>query len=164
MVDSTGLQTPKTLEVSAGSVNASRPVAETSRTDFWDQVRELIQRVRSENPSHISVEVRLQDGATVGIELRMRPSGLEASFRSESPALLRGLESQWAGFLASEGPGLQIASAAFENRSGLGNFSDSGRNGRELREQMEDNAANAALSGRRDGKPDGRNRGSGSRS
>jgi hypothetical protein len=124
-----------------------------SQSEFWDQIREMVQRVRSQNPSHLSVEVRLQDGATVGIELRMRPTGLEASFRSESPALLRGLEAQWAGFLANDAPNLQISHAAFENRSSFGSFSDSGRSGRELREQMEDAASNAALSGKRsDGK------------
>lgn len=128
----------------------ARPAAvEMNRAEFWDQVREMVQRVRSENPSHLAVEVRLPDGSAVGIELRMRPTGLEASFRSESPALLRGLESQWAAFLAKDAPSLQIANAAFENRSSLGNFGDSGRNGRELREQMEDNAANAALADRR---------------
>ena len=135
----------------------ARPAAvEMSRTEFWDQVRDMVQRVRSQNPSHLAVEVRMQDGATVGIELRMRPTGLEASFRSESPALLRGLESQWAGFLAKDAPSLQIASAAFENRSSLGNFGDSGRSGRELRQQMEDNAANAALADRKNGGPGGK--------
>ncbi len=160
MVDPMGAPAVQNGNSSASAAHNASPAAEVSPTDVWDRIREMIQRVRSENPSHLSVEVRLNDGASVGIELRMRPTGLEASFRSESTALLRGLESQWAGFLAQEGPGLQIASAAFENRSSLGHFSDSGRNGRELREQMEDNAANASLSGRRDGKPEERKRGS----
>jgi hypothetical protein len=102
-------------------------------------------KVSSENPSHISVELRLGDGSTVGVELRMGSSGLEAFFRSESNALLKSLESQWVGFLSKESPDLRVASAVFEGRSSLGSFSDSGRNGRELRQQMEDSADAATL-------------------
>ncbi len=150
MADASAASGAQSTAPNAAPLAPARPAAvEMSRTEFWDHIREMVQRVRSENPSHLAVEVRLQDGATVGIELRMRPTGLEASFRSESPALLRGLESQWAGFLAKDAPSLQIANAAFENRSSLGNFGDSGRGGRELREQMEDNAANAALADRK---------------
>jgi hypothetical protein len=102
-------------------------------------------KVSSENPSHISVELRLGDGSSVGVELRMGASGLEASFRSESNALLKSLESQWGGFLSKESPDLRVASAVFEGRSSFGTFSDSGRNGRELRQQMEDSADAATL-------------------
>jgi hypothetical protein len=152
-----GAQISQPLTGSQGPVQGARPSAEVSRAELWDQIREMVQRVRSENPSHLSVEVRLQDGATVGIELRMRPTGLEASFRSESPALLRGLEAQWAGFLANEASGLQISHTAFESRSSLGNFADGGWDQREMREQMEDSAANAALSQRRNS-GEGKNR------
>ena len=117
-----------------------------NRTEVWDAVRESILKVVSENPSHISVELRLDDGSSVGVELRMGASGLQASFRSESNALLRSLESRWNGFLSSEQADLKVASAVFEGRSSLGNFSDSGRNGRELRQQMEDSADTASLS------------------
>jgi hypothetical protein len=117
-----------------------------NRTEVWDAVRESILKVVSENPSHISVELRLDDGSSVGVELRMGASGLQASFRSESNALLRSLESRWNGFLSSEQADLKVASAVFEGRSSFGSASDSGRNGRELRQQMEDSADAASLS------------------
>jgi hypothetical protein len=122
-----------------------QPPVEVNRAEIWDAVREAILKVSSENPSHISVELRLSDGATVGVELRMGASGLEASFRSESNALLKSLESQWGGFMSNESPDLKVASAVFEGRSSFGSFSDSGRNGRELRQQMEDSADAATL-------------------
>jgi hypothetical protein len=122
-----------------------QPPVEVNRAEIWDAVREAILKVSSENPSHISVELRLSDGATVGVELRMGASGLEASFRSESNALLKSLESQWGGFMSKESPDLKVASAVFEGRSSFGSFSDSGRNGRELRQQMEDSADSATL-------------------
>jgi hypothetical protein len=119
---------------------------QVNRTEVWDAVRESILKVVSENPSHISVELRLDDGSSVGVELRMGASGLQASFRSESNVLLRSLESRWNGFLSSEQADLKVASAVFEGRSSFGSASDSGQNGRELRQQMEDSADAASLS------------------
>jgi hypothetical protein len=139
----TGVTFNQGTEPSTAKVQA--PV-HVNRTEVWDAVRESILKVVSENPSHISVELRLDDGSSVGVELRMGASGLQASFRSESNALLRSLESRWNGFLSSEQADLKVASAVFEGRSSLGNFSDSGRNGRELRQQMEDSADAASLS------------------
>jgi hypothetical protein len=136
--------TSATQPTEASSVKVQPPV-EVNRADLWDAVREAVMKVSSENPSHISVELRLGDGSSVGVELRMGASGLEASFRSESNALLKSLESQWGGFLSKESPDLRVASAVFEGRSSFGTFSDSGRNGRELRQQMEDSADAAAL-------------------
>ena len=130
--------------IEASSVKVQPPV-EVNRADLWDAVRDAVMKVSSENPSHISVELRLGDGSTVGVELRMGASGLEASFRSESNALLKSLESQWGGFLSKESPDLRVTSAVFEGRSSFGSFSDSGRNGRELRQQMEDSADAATL-------------------
>jgi hypothetical protein len=135
---------PANQSTEASGVKVQPPV-EVNRADIWDAVREAIMKVSSENPSHISVELRLGDGSTVGVELRMGSSGLEAFFRSESNALLKSLESQWVGFLSKESPDLRVASAVFEGRSSLGSFSDSGRNGRELRQQMEDSADAATL-------------------
>ncbi len=131
------------IEPSTAKVQAPGHV---NRAEVWDAVRESILKVVSENPSHISVELRLDDGSTVGVELRMGASGLQASFRSESNALLRSLESRWNGFLSGEQADLKVASAVFEGRSSFGSFSDSGRNGRELRQQMEDSADAASLS------------------
>jgi hypothetical protein len=130
-----------------GEVSGARvePPVRVNRAEVWDAVRESILRVASENPSHISVELRLDDGSTVGVELRMSSAGLQASFRSESNALLKTLESRWNGFLSGESPDLKVASAVFEGRSSFGGFSDSGRNGRELRQQMQDSADAAAL-------------------
>jgi hypothetical protein len=136
--------TSATQPTEASSVKVQPPV-EVNRADLWDAVREAVMKVSSENPSHISVELRLGDGSSVGVELRMGASGLEASFRSESNALLKSLESQWGGFLSKESPDLRVASAVFEGRSSFGTFSDSGRNGRELRQQMEDSADAATL-------------------
>jgi hypothetical protein len=136
--------TSATQPTEASSVKVQPPV-EVNRADLWDAVREAVMKVSSENPSHISVELRLGDGSSVGVELRMGASGLEASFRSESNALLKSLESQWGGFLSKESPDLRVASVVFEGRSSFGTFSDSGRNGRELRQQMEDSADAATL-------------------
>jgi len=130
-------------EISTAKVQA--PVY-VNRTEVWDAVRESILKVVSENPSHISVELRLDDGSSVGVELRMGASGLQASFRSESNVLLRSLESRWNGFLSSEQADFKVASAVFEGRSSFGSASDSGQNGRELRQQMEDSADAASLS------------------
>jgi hypothetical protein len=138
-----GVTSNQGIEPSTAKVQA--PV-HVNRADVWDAVRESILKVVSENPSHISVELRLDDGSTVGVELRMGASGLQASFRSESNALLRSLESRWNGFLSGEQADLKVASAVFEGRSSFGSFSDSGRNGRELRQQMEDSADAASLS------------------
>jgi hypothetical protein len=131
------------IELSTAKVQA--PV-HVNRAEVWDAVRESILKVVSENPSHISVELRLDDGSSVGVELRMGASGLQASFRSESNVLLRSLESRWNGFLSSEQADFKVASAVFEGRSSFGSASDSGRNGRELRQQMEDSANAASLS------------------
>ncbi len=138
-----GVTLNQATELSSAKVQA--PV-QVNRTEVWDAVRESILKVVSENPSHISVELRLDDGSSVGVELRMGASGLQASFRSESNVLLRSLESRWSGFLSSEQADLKVASAVFEGRSSFGSASDSGQNGRELRQQMEDSADAASLS------------------
>ena len=79
----------------------------------------------------------------------MGASGLQASFRSESQPLLKVLESNWAGFLAKETAESKVVSAAFEGRSGFGEFSNNGSGAGERRQQFEDNSA-AALLGSRD--------------
>jgi hypothetical protein len=108
-------------------------------------VQNALERARSENPSHLAVEVTLDDGSSFGLEVRMSSSGLQASFRSESRPLLKALENGWAGFLAKETAESKVVSAAFEGRSGLGGFSNNSSNAGERRQQFEDNSAAARL-------------------
>jgi len=114
--------------------------------EVWKVVTDALQRARSENPSHLAVELRMDDGSTLGLEVRMSSTGLQASFRSESQTLLKTLEAQWAGFIAKEPTDSKISSATFESHAGLGNFGESSTNGGERRRQMEDASASASLS------------------
>jgi hypothetical protein len=138
--------------------NAARPLSEAvmkptvlppvsvKGNEVWKVVSDALQRARSENPSHLAVEVRMEDGSTLGLEVRMSSTGLQASFRSESQTLLKTLEEQWAGFVAKEPSDSKVASATFESHAGLGNFGESSTNGGERRRQMEDAATSASLS------------------
>jgi hypothetical protein len=110
-------------------------------------VQSALERARSENPSHLAVEITLEDGSSFGLEVRMSASGLQASFRSESQPLLKALENSWAGFLAKESAEAKVVSAAFEGRSGFGEFSENSSNAGERRQQFEDSASAAFLSG-----------------
>lgn len=114
--------------------------------EVWKVVSDALQRARSENPSHLAVEIRMEDGSTLGLEVRMSNAGLQASFRSESHALLKSLEAQWTGFVAKESPDAKVTAAVFESRSGFGNSTETSSNGGERRQQMEDSAASASLS------------------
>jgi hypothetical protein len=110
-------------------------------------IHNALERARSQNPSHLAVEVRLEDGSSFGLEVRMSNSGLQASFKSESQPLLKALENSWAGFLSKDSADQRVASASFEGRSGFGDFSNSGSNAGERRQQFEDGASAALLSG-----------------
>ncbi len=77
----------------------------------------------------------------------MSASGMQASFRSESQSLLRALENGWSGFLARESADQKVASAVFEGRSGLGDFSQNGSGAGERRQQFEDGVTAALLQG-----------------
>jgi len=138
-----------------GPATVSRPTVlppvQTRSSELFNVVQNALERARSENPSHLAVEVTLDDGSSFGLEVRMGASGLQASFRSESQPLLKVLESNWAGFLAKETAESKVVSAAFEGRSGFGEFSNNGSSAGERRQQFEDNSA-AALLGARDGK------------
>ena len=145
-------------QVPVASGNAARPLSEAAMkptvlppvsvkgNEVWKVVSDALQRARSENPSHLAVEVRMEDGSTLGLEVRMSSTGLQASFRSESQTLLKTLEAQWAGFVAKEPSDSKVASATFESHAGLGNFGESSTNGGERRRQMEDASASATLS------------------
>jgi len=128
---------------------ASRPTVlppvHTKTTELFNVVQSALERARSENPSHLAVEVTLEDGSSFGLEVRMSASGLQASFRSESQPLLRALENSWGGFLAKESADSKVVSAAFEGRSGFGEFSNSGASTGERRQQFEDSASAALL-------------------
>jgi hypothetical protein len=117
--------------------------------EAWRVIQDAIQRARSENPSHLAVEVRLEDGSSMGVELRLSSSGLQASFRSESQFLLKAIETNWNSFLSKESGDLKVASAVFEGRGGFGDLSNGGSNSGstsgERRQQFEDNAASATL-------------------
>jgi hypothetical protein len=113
--------------------------------ELFNVVQNALERARSENPSHLAVEITLDDGSSFGLEVRMNASGLQASFRSESQPLLKALENSWAGFLAKESADSKVVSAAFEGRSGFGEFSNNGSNAGERREQFEDSASAAFL-------------------
>jgi hypothetical protein len=123
------------------------PPVQVKAGDVWKTVQDAVQRARSENPNHLAVEVRLEDGSSLGLELRMSSAGLQASFRSESQTLLKSIETQWNGFVTKESSELKVVNAAFEGRSdfGAGNFSDGGTSGGERRQQMENAAAAASL-------------------
>ncbi len=129
---------------------ASKPVllppAQVKANEVWKVVSDAIQRARSENPSHLAVEVRLDDGSTLGLEVRMSSTGLHASFRSESQTLLKTLETQWAGFVSKEPTDSKVTSAVFEGRTGFGSSTDSNGNAGERRQQMEDSSASGSLS------------------
>lgn len=145
-------------QVPVASGNAARPLSEVAMkptvlppvsvkgNEVWKVVSDALQRARSENPSHLAVEVRMEDGSTLGLEVRISSTGLQASFRSESQTLLKTLEAQWAGFVAKEPSDSKVASATFESHAGLGNFGDSSANGGERRRQMEDASTSASLS------------------
>ncbi len=145
-------------QVPVASGNAARPLSEVAMkptvlppvsvkgNEVWKVVSDALQRARSENPSHLAVEVRMEDGSTLGLEVRMSSTGLQASFRSESQTLLKTLEAQWAGFVAKEPSDSKVASATFESHAGLGNFGESSTNGGERRRQMEDASTSASLS------------------
>lgn len=128
----------------------SKPVVEGPRqvhnnVELWKAIGDAVQRVRSENPRHLAVELRMGDGSTVGLELRMGAAGVEAAFKSDSHGLLKALESQWAAFAergASEP--IKVASAVFEGRTGP-DYSGGGGDAQEKREAFEDSAAAAAL-------------------
>ena len=87
----------------------------------------------------------MDDGSTLGVELRMSASGLQASFRSESHSLLRSIEAQWTAFVSKESADARVTSAVFESRSSFGGSTDSGANGGERRQQMEDALSASAL-------------------
>jgi hypothetical protein len=122
------------------------PPAVVKGNEVWKVVTDALQRARSENPSHLAVEVRMDDGSTLGLEVRMSSTGLQASFRSESQTLLKTLESQWTNFVTKESPEAKVTAAVFEGRTGFGNSTETGSNGGERRQQMEDAASSAALS------------------
>jgi len=124
------------------------PPVQVKAGEVWRTVQDAVQRARSENPNHLSVEVRLEDGSSLGVELRMSSAGLQASFRSESQTLLKSIEAQWNGFVAKETADLKVVNASFEGNSnfGAGNFSENGTSGGDRRQQMENNAASASLS------------------
>ncbi len=124
------------------------PPVQTKASELFNVVQNALERARSENPSHLAVEVTLDDGSSFGLEVRMSASGLQASFRSESQPLLKALESNWAVYLAKETADAKVVSAAFEGRSGFGGFSNEGSNAGERRQQLEDNASAASLAGR----------------
>jgi hypothetical protein len=124
------------------------PPVQVKAGEVWRTVQDAVQRARSENPNHLSVEVRLEDGSALGVELRMSSAGLQASFRSESQTLLKSIEAQWIGFVAKETADSKVVNASFEGSSnfGAGNFSENGTSGGDRRQQMENNAASASLS------------------
>ena len=124
------------------------PPVQVKAGELWRTVQDAVQRARSENPNHLSVEVRLEDGSSLGVELRMSSAGLQASFRSESQTLLKSIEAQWTGFVAKETADLKVVNASFEGSSNFsaGNFSENGTSGGDRRQQMENNAASASLS------------------
>lgn len=128
---------------------ASRPAVlppvQAKASELFNVVQNALERARSENPSHLAVEITLDDGSSFGLEVRMSASGLQASFRSESQPLLKVLENQWAGFLARESADSKVVSAAFEGRSGFGEFSNNGSTAGERRQQFEDSASAAFL-------------------
>jgi hypothetical protein len=132
-----------------GHPSVSRPTVlppvNVRSSELFNVVQNALERARSENPSHLAVEVTLDDGSSFGLEVRMGVSGLQASFRSESQPLLKFLENGWAGFLAKEAAESKVVSAAFEGRSGFGEFSNNGSNAGERRQQFEDNSAAARL-------------------
>ena len=123
------------------------PTVHTKAGEVWRTVHDAVQRARSENPNHLAVEVRLDDGSSLGVELRMGAEGLQASFRSESQTLLKSIENQWNGFVTKESSNLKVVHAAFEGRSsfGWGGLSDGSANGGERRQQFEDAAASASF-------------------
>ena len=121
------------------------PPVHTKSSELFNVVQNALERARSENPSHLAVEITLEDGSSFGLEVRMNASGLQASFRSESQPLLKALENSWAGFLAKESADSKVVSAAFEGRSGSGEFSNNGSTAGERREQFEDSASAAFL-------------------
>jgi hypothetical protein len=122
------------------------PSVTVKGNEVWKVVTDALLRARSENPSHLAVEVRMDDGSTLGLEVRMSSTGLHASFRSESQTLLKTLEAQWSGFVTKESPEAKVTAAVFEGRSSFGNPTESNTNGGERRQQMEDAASSAALS------------------
>ncbi|MEI6714531.1 MAG: hypothetical protein WCO60_12310 [Verrucomicrobiota bacterium] len=128
----------------------SKPVVEAPRqvhnnTELWKAIGDAVQRVRSENPRHLAVELRMGDGSTVGLELRMGAAGVEAAFKSDSHGLLKALESQWAAFTErSASEPIKVTSTVFEGRTGL-DYSGGGGDAQEKREAFEDSAAAAAL-------------------
>ena len=128
---------------------ASRPTVlppvQAKASELFNVVQNALERARSENPSHLAVEITLEDGSSFGLEVRMNASGLQASFRSESQPLLKALENSWAGFLAKESADSKVVSAAFEGRSGFGEFSNNGSDAGERRQQFEDSASAAFL-------------------
>ena len=143
---------PTGVSSSLGEAGASqKPVVGSPRlvhsnVEVWKTISDAVERVRSENPSHLAMELRLRDGSAVGIELRMGASGIEASFKSESQSLLKALETQWSAFLDRQPSDLKVASTVFEGRAGLNFSSDGGGDATERREAFEDSAAAASLS------------------
>ncbi len=163
-VDATEIGTPSALPsvaapqvFEADSKPKVLPPVHVKAGEVWRTVHDAVQRARSENPNHLAVEVRLEDGSSLGVELRMGSAGLQASFRSESQTLLKSIENQWNGFVTKESSNLKVVSAAFEGRSdfGSGGFSDGSTSGGERRQQMENAAASASLG--RDGSPVSKN-------
>lgn len=133
-----------------GTAEASqKPVQEGVRhvqnnVELWRTVNDAVQRVRSENPSHLAMELRLRDGTAISLELRMGAAGIEASFKADSQGLLKALETQWSAFLERQPSDVRVASTVFEGRTGP-DLSGNGGNSGERREMFEDSAASASL-------------------
>jgi hypothetical protein len=132
-------------EVLVSKAVVEPPKAVHSNLEVWRTLSDAVERVRSENPSHLAMELRLRDGSTIGVELRMGAAGIEASFKSESQGLLKALESQWTAFLDRQPTDLKVSSTIFEGRMGLNLSSGGGGDAAERREAFEDSAAAASL-------------------
>lgn len=113
---------------------------------LWKTVADAVQRVRSENPSHLAVDLRLADGHSISLELRMGQAGLQASFKSESQSLLKALETQWTAFVdRTSAEPVKVVSTVFESRTGPDWSSGGGGDANEKRQAFEDSSAAAAL-------------------
>ena len=111
----------------------------------WRELSDVVRKVSSEDPSHLSVNLRLSDGSVLDLDVRVVNSGVHATFKTESRELLAVLESRWSQFMEKNHPDLRVISSTFHSDLGFDVGSNQSEN-RGQRETREDFSAASVLS------------------
>lgn len=118
-IPTTNLHTSIDRSDTTAPVTASKDSNAVSASAVLDEVNHNLARIQPHGNSRVDLQVALEDGGHVSIQLQFRDGAVHASFQTSSPEMREALQQGWSQMAARSDSSIPLGDAVFKSPSSM---------------------------------------------